>query len=100
RMDRLQAVSHLWGPGQLLAELASFQRADTPERLDRYVARLRAVPGYLGALHPVMDGGVAAGQTAPGVVVDRAIGQVERLLDTAPDDSPAGAPVGDDPEAR
>jgi hypothetical protein len=34
RTDRLQVASHLWGPGQLVAELGSLQRADTPERLD------------------------------------------------------------------
>src|SRR5215510_12422204 len=32
RVDRLQAASHLWGPGQLLGEIASMQQADTPER--------------------------------------------------------------------
>src|SRR5262249_32605950 len=40
RTDRLSAVSHLLGPGALLVQLASLQRTDTPERLDRYVARL------------------------------------------------------------
>ena len=30
RLDRLAAVSHLWGPGTLLADLGSLQRADTP----------------------------------------------------------------------
>ena len=100
RLDRLQAVSHLWGPGQLLAELGSLQRADTPERLERYLARLRAIPEYLVALEPVMHSGVAAGQTAPSVVVDRAIAQVERLLAAGPDGSPALAPVaGDDAAA-
>ncbi|MBI2237563.1 MAG: DUF885 family protein, partial [Actinobacteria bacterium] len=73
RLDRLQAVSHLWGPGQLLAELGSLQRADTPERLERYVARLRAIPAYLEAVGEVAEGGARAGQTAPIVVVDRAI---------------------------
>jgi len=38
RLDRLRVVSHLWGPGQLFGELGSLQRADTPERLDRYLA--------------------------------------------------------------
>jgi uncharacterized protein (DUF885 family) len=99
RLDRLQAVSHLWGPGQLLAELGSLQRADTAERLDRYVARLRAIPEYLDALEPVMRSGVAAGQTAPSVVVDRAIAQVERLQAAGPDGSPALAPVAGDDDA-
>jgi uncharacterized protein (DUF885 family) len=99
RLDRLQVVSHLWGPGQLLAELGSLQRADTPERLDRYLSRLRAIPGYLLALEPVMRSGVSAGQTAPSVVVDRAIAQVERLIAAGPDGSPAMAPVAGDNDA-
>ncbi len=96
RLDRLQAVSHLWGPGQLLAEIGSLQRADTPERLERYLARLNAIPRYLGATGDIAEGGVSAGQTAPAVVVDRAIAQVERLLSIPVEDSPALAPV---PEA-
>src|SRR4249919_2202325 len=36
RTDRLTAVSHLWGPAGLVGELASLQRADTPERIERY----------------------------------------------------------------
>src|SRR5712691_8411763 len=40
RTDRLKVASHLWGPGQVLANIGSMQRADTPERLDCYEARL------------------------------------------------------------
>src|SRR5881397_1108748 len=50
RLDRLQAASHLWGPGGLLAELGSLQRADTRERLDRYVERLRATTVFYEAI--------------------------------------------------
>ncbi len=96
RFDRLRAVSHLWGPAQLLAELGSLQRADTPERLDRYLARLRAVPAYLEACGRVALDGLREGQVAPRVVVERAAAQVERLLSLPPEDSPAIRPV---PEA-
>jgi uncharacterized protein (DUF885 family) len=96
RLDRLSAVSHLWGPGGLIGELASMQRADTPERLDRYVARLSATPPYYDAMIDVMRDGVAAGVTGPRVVVERAIGQVERLLATPLGDSPALAPLAED----
>src|SRR6266566_1874219 len=47
RMDRFQSVLHLWGPPGLLAELGSLQRADTPERQERYLRRLQRVPAYL-----------------------------------------------------
>ena len=69
RLDRLQAVSHLLGPGQLLAELGSLQRADTPERAASYAARLRAIPTYLERMGATARGGVAAGMTAPALVV-------------------------------
>jgi uncharacterized protein (DUF885 family) len=101
RLDRLQVVSHLWGPGGLLGELGSLQRADTPQRLDRYVARLRAAPAYYTAVGEVAREGAGAGVTAPRVVVERAIAQVERLLATEPADSPAMLPVPEtDADAR
>ncbi len=46
--DRLRAAAHFFGPAQTLAEVASMQAADTPERVDRYEARLRAVPRVHG----------------------------------------------------
>lgn len=99
RLDRLSAVSHLWGPGGLIGELASMQRADTPERLDRYVARISATPPYYDAMIDVMRDGVDAGVTSPRVVVERAIAQVERLLATPLEDSPALAPLTEDDTA-
>lgn len=93
RLDLLQVVSHLWGPGQLLAEIGSYQRADTPERLERLLARLAATPGFYRDAAEVAREGVAAGVTAPRIVVARTIAQVERLLATAAADSPALLPV-------
>jgi uncharacterized protein (DUF885 family) len=96
RIDRLQAVSHLWGPGQLVAELGTMQRADTPERLDRYLTRLRAIPRFLDAVGDVARDGVRAGVTSPRVVAERAVAQVERLLAIPPDESPGLMPVPED----
>jgi uncharacterized protein (DUF885 family) len=93
RIDRLQVVGHLFGPAGLLADLASLQRADSPERLERYRARLAATPAYFRAVVDVARDGIAAGQTGPGLVVDRTIGQVERLLALGPADSPGMLPV-------
>jgi uncharacterized protein (DUF885 family) len=101
RFDRLQAVSHLWGPGQLLAELGSMQRADTPERLDRYLARLSAIPTFLASIDEVVRDAVASGTLAPKVVAERAVGQVERLLAIDPARSPAlGALEDGDTDGR
>jgi uncharacterized protein (DUF885 family) len=97
RIDRLQAVTHLFGAGNLLATLASVQRADTPERSERYVGRLRAVPGWLDALGAVAMDGAREGMASPRLVVDRSIAQVERLLAMSPEDSPGMVPVGGGP---
>jgi uncharacterized protein (DUF885 family) len=96
RLDRLSAVSHLWGPGGLIGELASMQRADTPDRLERYVARLSSTPAYYDAILDVMRDGVAAGVTGPRVVVERAVAQIERLVGTPLEESPALLPVPED----
>ncbi|MGH2591656.1 MAG: DUF885 domain-containing protein [Actinomycetota bacterium] len=98
RLDRLTCVSHLWGPGGVIGELASMQRADTPERLERYVARLGGAPEYYDAVIEVTREGLASGVIAPRVVVERAIAQVERLLATPLEDSPGLVPVPEDDE--
>jgi uncharacterized protein (DUF885 family) len=101
RLDRLQVASHFWGPSQLLGELGSIQRADTPERLQRYLARLRAVPAFYAAVGEVARLGIADGVTAPRVVAERTVAQIERLLATPVEDSPALMSVPeDDAEAR
>jgi uncharacterized protein (DUF885 family) len=93
RLDRFYAVTHLFGPGNMLAEMGTLQRADTPERLDRYVARLSGLPEFLKATGDVAMDGARVGLTAPGLVVDRSIAQVERLVAVAPEDSPGMTPV-------
>jgi uncharacterized protein (DUF885 family) len=95
RIDRLQAVSHLFGPAGLLASLASLQRADTPERADRYAARLDAVPAFFDAVGEIVREGPQSGQTAPRLVVDRTIAQVERLLALDVAANPGMVPVKD-----
>jgi uncharacterized protein (DUF885 family) len=98
RLDRFEAVSHLTGPGQMLPTLATLQQAATTEQAERYVARLRAIPAWLGSICGVLREGIAAGATAPGLVVDRTIVQIDRLLALAPEASPGMAPLpGDSP---
>jgi uncharacterized protein (DUF885 family) len=93
RLDRLWAVSHLWGPGGMIGELASMQRADTPERLERYLTRLSGTPAFYDAVVGVARDGVAARVTAPRIVVERAIAQVERIVSTPVERSPGMEPV-------
>jgi len=100
RTDRLGVASHLWGPGNLLGEIAALQRADTPERLDRYEARLRAFPDHMAAWSDVAREAAGSGVTSPRVVVERAIAQIERVLELEPESSPALMPIGEDGDGR
>ena len=93
RLDRLQAVSYMFGPSGLIADIASLQRADTPERVARYLARLRGVAEYFDRVGVVAMDGARAGVTMPGIVVDRTIAQIDRLVALDPADSPAMLPV-------
>lgn len=101
RLDRLWCVSHLWGPAGLIGELAAMQRADSRDRLERYLARLSAAPAFYRAAAEVAREGIGAGVTAPRIVVERTIAQVERILQTPIERSPGLEPVPeDDPEGR
>jgi uncharacterized protein (DUF885 family) len=93
RMDRFYSVTHLFGPGTLTATIGSNQRADTPERLEKYVSRLRAFPRFLEETRKVAMEAARSGQVVPALVVDRAIAQVERLLSLPPEETPAMKPV-------
>jgi len=100
RTDLLAPAAHFWGPVTALAEIASLQAVGTPEQLDRYETRLRALPAFLDAWADVAREGVAAGVTSPRVVAERAVAQLERLLALDPADSPAAVPLGDRAEER
>ena len=100
RTDMLAVANHLFGPGQLPGALASLQRADSLERLDRYEARLRAIPAFLAASEEVAREGIDAGITTPRVLAERVVAQLERLLALAPEDSPLLAPAGEDHAGR
>ena len=80
RLDVLQVVDQMGGPQTLLPSSRQFQRADTPERLDDFVARLRAYPAYMAANVELLREGVASGLTAPRIVAERTIAQLERML--------------------
>jgi uncharacterized protein (DUF885 family) len=87
RVDLLRAVDQMGGPQTLLPTVATFQAADTPERLERFIARLRAYPAFIAANIELLREGVASGLTAPRIVTERTIAQLERLLETPADES-------------
>lgn len=88
RIDLLRAVDQMAGPQTLLPQLAQFQPADTPERLDRFVARLRAYREFMAANTELLREAVAVGLTQPRIVAERTINQLERLLSMPVADSP------------
>jgi uncharacterized protein (DUF885 family) len=78
--DDLVATVEQKGHQSLLPELVQLQRADTPERLERLLARLAAYPAMTDACIDLMAEGRAVGVTAARVVADRVVDQLERLL--------------------
>ena len=80
RTDLLRVVDQMAGPQTLLPQLVMFQAADTPERLERFEARLRAYEGYMAANRALLQEGIESGLTAPRIVTERTIAQLERLL--------------------
>jgi uncharacterized protein (DUF885 family) len=87
RTDLLRVVDQMAGPQTLLPQLVMFQAADTPERLARFEARLRAYEGYMAANRELLEEGIASGLTAPRIVTERTIAQLERLLAVPADQS-------------
>jgi uncharacterized protein (DUF885 family) len=87
RVDLLRPIDQMAGPQTLLPTLATFQEADTPERLDRFVARLEAYPEFMAANIGLLQEGMRTGLTAPRIVTQRTIAQLERLLAVPAEDS-------------
>ena len=70
------------GPQQLLPQICQFQTADTPERLELFMARLHAYPKYMADNIELLREAKESGLTAPRIVAERTIAQLERMLAT------------------
>jgi uncharacterized protein (DUF885 family) len=77
---RLRVVDQIGGPQTLLPQICQFQPADTPERLETFLARLRAYPAFMAANTDILRESLATGLTAPRIVAERTVQQLERLL--------------------
>ena len=80
-IHQLRVVDQMSGPQQTLPQLTSFQTADTPARLDAFLARIHAYRDYMAANTGILRDGMASGLTAPRIVAERTIAQVERMLE-------------------
>jgi uncharacterized protein (DUF885 family) len=74
------AVDHMAGPQIWPAEVAQYQPADTPERLEKLLVRYRTYPAVIDQHVGTLREGLADGRTAAAVPVRRAIEQIDRLL--------------------
>ena len=95
RLDLLDVANHMHGSVTLLAQVATLQRADTPERVERLDRRLRGFPAFFDASIELLREGVARGVTTPRIVAERSLAQVERLLELPPEESPVAATIED-----
>jgi uncharacterized protein (DUF885 family) len=80
-LHELRVVDQMGGPQQLLPQLTQFQPADTPERLEAFISRLHAYPTFMAANARILADGLASGLTAPRIVAERTIAQIERMLE-------------------
>ncbi len=81
-------VDQIDGPQARLPLVLQYQRADTPERFDRLVARLEAFPAFVEAHLGLLVDGQRTGITAPRIVAERTIAQLERMLALPADEHP------------
>lgn len=80
RVDALQVIDAMYGPQTLLPTLCMMQPADTPERLEAFLERIRAYPAYMAANIELLADARTCGMTAPRIVAERVVAQIERML--------------------
>ena len=79
-LHQLRVVDQMGGPQQLLPQLTQFQPADTPAGLEAFIARLHAYPRFMAANADLLRDGLDSGLTAPRIVAERTIAQIQRML--------------------
>jgi uncharacterized protein (DUF885 family) len=84
----IRTLSHIDGAQTVLPQLAVMQAADTPERLEKWLARLNAYGPHLDATIDILRDGMASGRTSARIVAERTIRQLEGLLSMPVDQSP------------
>ena len=76
--DDLVGVISQHGHQSLLPHVVQIQRTDTPERVDRLIARIEAYSVLTDTVIDLLAEGRAAGLTAARIVADRVVDQLER----------------------
>jgi uncharacterized protein (DUF885 family) len=88
RLWEMEAIDQYGGPQTLIGDLARIQAADTPERLERLLARIAAYPEWMALHRANLAEGLASGRTAAPPVVERCITQTRRMVESAAAESP------------
>ena len=78
--DYQLAVDHIFGVQTMPMRVAQYQRADTPERVERLLTRFAAYPSAVAQHIDTLREGIADGRTAPSVPIRKAIDQMARML--------------------
>jgi uncharacterized protein (DUF885 family) len=86
-LHQLRVVDQMGGPQQLLPQLTQFQPVDTPERLEAFIGRLHAYPAFMAANTDILREALGTGLTAPSIVTERTIAQIERMLEIPIDEA-------------
>ena len=95
------AVNHIFGVQTMPVQVAQYQVADTPDRLEHLLARFAAYPAAIDQTIETLREGVVDRRTAAAVPVRKEIEQIERMVALPSESFPAVAmaQVADD-EAR
>jgi uncharacterized protein (DUF885 family) len=84
----LESIDQMEGPPMALTYAAQEQRADTPERLDRWLARLAAYPSFIAAHIDRIGEARAQGVLPARIVAERFAEQLERRIAEPLEQSP------------
>ena len=83
------AINHIFGTQTMPVRIAQYQIADTPERLERLLARFAAFPTAIEQEIATLREGIADGRTGAAIPVRKEIEQIERMLALPVEDFPA-----------
>ena len=74
------SINHIFGTQTMPVRVAQYQIADTPERLERLLARFAAFPTAIEQEIETLGEGLADGRTGASIPVRREIEQIDRML--------------------
>jgi uncharacterized protein (DUF885 family) len=80
RVHELRTVDQMSGPQTLLPQIVQFQPVDRPDRLQAFIGRLHSYGPFIDAHIGILRDALGSGLTAPRIVTQRTIAQLERLL--------------------